>query len=1484
MSNQDEVLDNELYKVNNTIADASSSNKLISGGSLKWYQVTGIALDPRSIRKRLVISHLVFHNFKSYGGIKKVGPFHQGLTGIVGPNGSGKSNVIDALLFVFGKRASNIRLKKVSELVHNSKHSKKNEDEENAVEPDGLNPDNGNLPRRRKRRRRTDAEPSSSEEDHQPLREPKRSRTTPFLPSEVQDETDEVSNVARITVYFQEIEDSQDGKYTIIKNSLFTVSRECDLKNRSSYMINDQSATFASVNTLLQAKGIDLVHNRFLILQGEVEQIALMPPKGSAKTDGMLEYLEDVIGTTDYRRAIEAGEKDLAKLHSEKNASLESLRIAEKDRDSLTEAKDAVVSYYRSLQHFTSAQVFSQKKKSVECEEKIVEDDAQLAQLNGELAETQLRFEELFQNLEKMTEVVRQTTVKHDETLVVKTQKDAEFQTLQENDEKLQSRIRLGETRLQEAIQSCEDLVQTLVSQEAQISAFDPELKSLEEACAVAKESTSAQNSVYQKLEAAVGAKLSKHKATLERLYRDVRERKDESKDAASDIRKYQNSYEILEKEHEEAKVAYLSALETNQNKKRQAEQLPLRIQSLQDAIAIDSGELEAFKGELLQNDRKMDAEKQTLEYNQRELHLVSQGGCSKNLIHFNMELEKRVSSGELPNTFGRLGGLCETHVKYTRVMQITCGSRLNNILANSSQDHEKILGIAKRSNVRTNIINLTRFAHRNFRFKPFDKSDLKRAGVKGEVNRVFDVITFDDTPAGKAASEALKTILKDYMVAETKEDASIVCFKFGFRCVTLEGVVFSQRGTVTGGGNKKASKPRAFTQMKMIDDQKKRRDVAPTTTEDPRTLQGKVKACFDVLNERNSVRSSLLRDIAETEAKIHEKKLEINKAELDIKVISSHLASQGSRMKEPVLTEQAQLDMANFNEQIQETITKKTELDRQVDKLNAQILKIKNEVENMQGKDTTNAKKLLVELEEAEDNLQRDLNAKQLELSYAQRIFEETKQRQLKATVDQEGVEQALEADRKALAELEDKAFTVLSDKEMYEQLYAECLAELNEAIENLKLLELEGAKVQAIVTELKTSIAGVAEAAAKHRHSLSCIEKELEQLLTNYERLPWEELNTDLANETEDARNILIVQRLQAQYDQQREERARVREQERFQRLEALKLSQNIGDIGDYEIEDEGEDDDVDMLDCTLSQENARRVQEVEQMKVEADVDLRTDAQREYATLMAEHDQNANLIPQNSTGWLSLFELSVRGNLKRHVYNYISNEGLESLVNRLKVRVTECDTEENLLSVREYHMKRVNCKEKRRFFVEKCTAHEALLKEQSERAKVRYSMFMHGFNKITHRLKELYQMLTLGGDAELELVDNLDPFSEGVMFSVRPNLKTWKKISHLSGGEKTLASLAFVFALHHYNPTPLYILDEIDAALDFKNVSIIANYIKRRTERTQFIFISLRSHMFELADSLIGIYKVDDISHSMAMVPLEYKKSKRDFLISSQ
>ncbi|KAM0679393.1 Structural maintenance of chromosomes protein 4 [Binucleata daphniae] len=151
------------------------------------------------------------------------------------------------------------------------------------------------------------------------------------------------------------------------------------------------------------------------------------------------------------------------------------------------------------------------------------------------------------------------------------------------------------------------------------------------------------------------------------------------------------------------------------------------------------------------------------------------------------------------------------------------------------------------------------------------------------------------------------------------------------------------------------------------------------------------------------------------------------------------------------------------------------------------------------------------------------------------------------------------------------------------------------------------------------------------------------------------------------------------------------------------------------------------------------------------------------------------------------------------------------------------------------------------------------------SEVKKKRKDEFVKGLEIINKNLKEIYQIITFGGNAELELIDFYDPFSEGVCLSVMPPKKSWKNVNTLSGGEKTLSSLALVFALHVYKPSPFYVMDEIDAALDFRNVSIISNYVYEKTKNAQFLIISLRNDIFEKANILVGVYKNDNLSKTV-------------------
>jgi len=224
-------------------------------------------------------------------------------------------------------------------------------------------------------------------------------------------------------------------------------------------------------------------------------------------------------------------------------------------------------------------------------------------------------------------------------------------------------------------------------------------------------------------------------------------------------------------------------------------------------------------------------------------------------------------------------------------------------------------------------------------------------------------------------------------------------------------------------------------------------------------------------------------------------------------------------------------------------------------------------------------------------------------------------------------------------------------------------------------------------------------------------------------------------------------------------------------------------------------------------------------------------------------------------------VFELSAEA-LARHTVKNVKYEitMLEETMQRMNP---------NMAAIAEWRMKDAEFKVKQSELDAATERRDGVRAKHDALRKQRLDEFMAGFSVISMRLKEMYQMITLGGDAELELVDSLDPFSEGIVFSVRPPKKSWKNISNLSGGEKTLSSLSLVFALHHYRPTPLYVMDEIDAALDFKNVSIVANYIKERTKDAQFIIISLRNNMFELADRLVGIYKTHHCTKSVTINP---------------
>jgi structural maintenance of chromosome 1 len=110
------------------------------------------------------------------------------------------------------------------------------------------------------------------------------------------------------------------------------------------------------------------------------------------------------------------------------------------------------------------------------------------------------------------------------------------------------------------------------------------------------------------------------------------------------------------------------------------------------------------------------------------------------------------------------------------------------------------------------------------------------------------------------------------------------------------------------------------------------------------------------------------------------------------------------------------------------------------------------------------------------------------------------------------------------------------------------------------------------------------------------------------------------------------------------------------------------------------------------------------------------------------------------------------------------------------------------------------------------------------------------------------------LGGNAYLSLDDTDEPYNGGIKFTAMPPMKRYRDMEYLSGGEKTIAALALLFAIHSYQPAPFFVMDEVDAALDNINVLKLCNYIRQRSKDFQCIVISLKDMFYEQSQGLIG------------------------------
>ena len=149
-------------------------------------------------------------------------------------------------------------------------------------------------------------------------------------------------------------------------------------------------------------------------------------------------------------------------------------------------------------------------------------------------------------------------------------------------------------------------------------------------------------------------------------------------------------------------------------------------------------------------------------------------------------------------------------------------------------------------------------------------------------------------------------------------------------------------------------------------------------------------------------------------------------------------------------------------------------------------------------------------------------------------------------------------------------------------------------------------------------------------------------------------------------------------------------------------------------------------------------------------------------------------------------------------------------------------------------------------------------IIEKIREIERLKREAFIATFNAINEKFKEIVRELA-DGEGEIYL-DKDDPFQSGLHIRFKPFGRPIQRLEAMSGGEKSLLTLAFIFAIQRFKPAPFYAFDEVDMFLDGVNVGRLAKMIKRLSKDAQFIVISLRKPMIENADHVIGVTRGGD------------------------
>lgn len=1100
----------------------------------------------------------------------------------------------------------------------------------------------------------------------------------------------------------------------------------------------------------------------------------MMKPKAATPhEEGLLEYLEDIIGSNKYVERIEEIGKNLEGMNEQRVEKVNRLKVAEKERDNLSESKGDAEAFiekekeirrrknilyqvYESI-NLTNADDFNQRKQ--QAQEKLNYEKSKLSSTEAKLSDMEKVYEQTKADYESVENQLQKTT--------------SEFGAFERRDVKInedmkhcKTQIKKLQTSVEKDIKKAEDCTKEA---DAAISQIEANRKILKETETRKAEEEAKLDEIMKGLRDATESlrgELEEAQVKLADAERGISSLQTEKETVST-------SMQLLNNRAENASKSIVASEEKKNKINVERTQTRDKISSLKKESSEKQSKITELRKEIDSREKEeIDLQKKlriAVSNAEEAKSALSMNGNRNSVVAAILKAAKKGGPLESAGVRGRLGDLGTIPAEYDVAISTACSS-LDNIVVNTVVGAEACMKYLREYNIGRGS------------FLPLERVEQCKASMEKSFNapqgskRLFDLVTAESVDL----KVAFYYTLRDTLVVKDQITANKVAFageggRPMFKVVTVEGSMIETSGTMAGGGA-----PKSGSMKLQRGGASAARPVVAAgeevTAVQVQGLESAVANLQKLISDCRDAKVEASKQLEEYSARLSTISTEIEKLQMAL----TRFDEQESELSKKIssLQSETQLTKAEKDE-LSSLSSRLNTIEKEIQKVSPNFNSLKTNVALIQQRILDVGGPKLARTQATVDALTAKFDA--LSSALSKLVVEETNSRK--------------------------QAEKAISSKEKNDE-------EILKLSEKKKALEQEKKEMEADALAVLQAVEAAKEQMALHDAQLKAVTKDYNDMKASMAKMKSVELDlvAEIEKISKDLKdNLVDAQKWRKEIDNL--QKIHMEEQKEFNSSLKIAMAAASALMGTAAIPSE------DKMDVE-NDDNG-----IESLQV-----LRPD---QLAVARNDIDE-----------------------IKREI------NVLESEVEKMKKDV-------NMSALIEYMKKDAQYKIRLLELEAITNARNQVRKEYEDLRRQRLEEFMAGFGIITLKLKEMYQMITLGGDAELELVDSLDPFSEGIVFSVRPPKKSWKNITNLSGGEKTLSSLALVFALHHFKPTPLYVMDEIDAALDFKNVSIVANYIKERTKNAQFVIISLRNNMFELADRLVGIYKTNDATKSVTINP---------------